>query len=274
MKKLILTMITAMLILSGCGAKFTTENLDKIVSEASKNKDIKKYLNSITYKEIEKSDSQTEEQSYAYDIVVYLDNKFDTLSPKEQYEYLVSVAKIVKKNSGTPQGINGEGQFFCGKDIKCVFDNIVLKTEKHEYYTNYNPSGLVGDWLHLDDKDKSENNIIYDAGTKDGKYVKPGEIEQSNTSTSTVSSQSTNDEIEQIKNATGREWVSFSFDEKFIAVQTVIESMKSAGRSITADAYWFIDALNAYYENGKGPTASEKVIDIMVMSGVAGGVIK
>ncbi|MFE4764335.1 hypothetical protein [Bacillus mycoides] len=65
-----------------------------------------------------------------------------------------------------------------------------------------------------------------------------------------------------------------SFDDKFIYVQTVIESMKSSGRSVTADAYWFIDALNAYYGGGEEATISDKIIDIMAMPGVSGGVIK
>lgn len=151
--------------------------------------------------------------------------------------------------------------------------NVVLKTEKHEYYANYNLPGLIGDWLHLDDKGKSvaENNIIYDASAKDGKYIRP---ENSSPSPSTSTSSSTNEEVEKIKGATGRDWVNLSFDDKFIYVQTVIESMKSSGRSVTADAYWFIDALNAYYGGGEEATVSDKIIDIMAMSGVSGDVIK
>ncbi|MFE4764334.1 hypothetical protein [Bacillus mycoides] len=59
--------------------------------------------------------------------------------------------------------------------------NVVLKTEKHEYYANYNLPYLIGDWFHLDDKGKSvdENNIIYDASAKDGKYIKPNKPETS-----------------------------------------------------------------------------------------------
>ncbi|WP_262739019.1 MULTISPECIES: hypothetical protein [Bacillus cereus group] len=50
--------------------------------------------------------------------------------------------------------------------------------------------------------------------------------------------------------------------------------MKSASRSVTVNAYWFIDALNAYYGGGEKATVSDKIIDIMAMSGVFGGVIK
>ncbi|SCB68913.1 hypothetical protein [Bacillus mycoides] len=274
MKRIIFTIIAAMLVLSGCGGpEQTTENLDSIVSEIPKDKEIKKHLISATYKEVEKSDQNDKNPYYYYDIVVYLNDSFDNLQPKEQYEYLVSIGKIIKKQSGTPQGKDGEGELYCGKGVKCELLNVVLKTERHEYYTNYDLPGLTGEWLHLDDKGKSvaESNIIYDASAKDGKYIKP---ESSNPSPSTSTSSSANEEVEKIRIATGRDWVKLSFDDKFIYVQTVIESMKSSGRSVTADAYWFIDALNAYYGGGEEATISDKIIDIMAMSGVSGGVIK
>ncbi len=45
MKRTVLTIITAMFILSGCGGpEYTTENLDGIVSGILKDKEIKKHL--------------------------------------------------------------------------------------------------------------------------------------------------------------------------------------------------------------------------------------
>lgn len=82
------------------------------------------------------------------------------------------------------------------------------------------------------------------------------------------------EEAENTSNTTGRDWVNLSFDDKLTYVQTVIDSMESSGRSVTADAYWFIDALNAYYGSGKEANASDNIVDIIVMSGVSGGVIK
>ncbi|AJH80282.1 hypothetical protein FOC88_27460 (plasmid) [Bacillus thuringiensis] len=277
MKRVILTIITAMLVLSGCGGpEHTTENLNSIVSEISKDKEIKNYLKSVTYKELEKSDQNAENPYYDYDIVASLNDSFDNLQPKEQYEYLLSINKIIEKQGGKPQGKDGAGDLYCGKGVKCELLSIVLKTEKHEYYAYYGYLSSIDGELHLDDKDKSflESNIIYDASTKDGIPVKPVKTETSTTPPSTDTSSSANEEVEKIKNATGRDWVDLSFDDKFIYVQTVIESMKSAGRSVTADAYWFIDALNAYYGGGKDASASDKIIDIMAMSGVSGGVIK
>ncbi|MEM5609192.1 hypothetical protein AAHH76_29500 [Bacillus toyonensis] len=200
MKRIILTIITAMLVLSGCGGpEQTTENLDSIVSEIPNDKEIKKHLKSVTYKEIEKSDQNAKNPYYYYDIVVYLNDSFDNLQPKEQYEYLVSIGKIIKKQSGTPQGKDGEGELYCGKGVKCELLNVVLKTDKHEYYANYNLPYLIGDWLHLDDKDKSadEKNIIYDASAKDGKYIEP--TKNSTPSPSTSTSSSANEEVEKLR---------------------------------------------------------------------------
>ncbi|MGH0437592.1 hypothetical protein ACQVOM_25845 [Bacillus basilensis] len=277
MKRVILTIVTAMLVLSGCGGpEHTTENLNSIVSEISKDKEIKNHLKSVTYKELENTDANAENPYYSYDIVAYLNDSFDKLQPKEQYEYLVSIGKIIEKKGGKPQGKDGAGNLYGGQGVACEVFSIVLKTEKHEYYAFYNYSTSVGDQLHLDDKDKSyiESNIIYDASAKDGIPVKPVKTETSTTPPSTDTSSSANEEVEKIKNATGRDWVELSFDDKFIYVQTVIESMKSAGSSVTADAYWFIDALNAYYGGGKEANVSDKIIDIMAMSGVSGGGIK
>ncbi|PFI41017.1 hypothetical protein COJ07_29785 [Bacillus cereus] len=277
MKRIVLTIITAMLVLSGCGGpEYTTDNLDGIVSGISKDKEIKKHLKSVTYKELENTDPNAENPYYSYDILAYLNDSFDNLQPKEQYEYLVSIGKIIEKQGGKPQGKDGAGELYCGQGVSCEVFSIVLKTEQHEYYAFYNYNTSVGDQLHLDDKDKSyiESNIIYDASAKDGIPVKPVKTETSTTPPSTDTTSSANEEVEKIKNATGRDWVKLSFDDKFIYVQTVIESMKSAGRSVTADAYWFIDALNAYYGGGKDASVSDKIIDIMAMSGVSGDVIK
>lgn len=276
MKRIIFTIITAMLVLSGCGEpEHTTENLDSIVSEISNDKEIKNYLKSVTYKEIDKSDQNAENPYYDYDIVASLNDSFDNLQPKEQYEYLVSISKIIEKQGGKPQGKDGVGDLYCGKGVKCEVLSVTLNTEKHEYYTYYSYIHSVGDQLHLDDKDKSfiETNIIYDASAKDGKPIKP-ENSNPSPSPSTSTSSSANEEVEKIKSATGRDWVELSFDNKFIYVQTIIESMKSGGSSVTEDAYWFIDALNAYYGGGKEANVSDKIIDIMAMTGVSGGVIK
>lgn len=82
------------------------------------------------------------------------------------------------------------------------------------------------------------------------------------------------EEAENTNNTAGRDWINLSFDDKLTYVQTVIDSLESSGRSVTADAYWFIDALNAYYGSGKEDNASDNIVDIIVMSGVSGGVIK
>jgi hypothetical protein len=78
----------------------------------------------------------------------------------------------------------------------------------------------------------------------------------------------------EYSSATGSDWLEYSFDEKFIAVQTIINAMEASGTTVSADVYWFIDALNGYYFGNDEVGASEKIIDIMTLSGVAGGVIQ
>ncbi|MEH7236434.1 hypothetical protein [Bacillus sp. JJ1562] len=170
----LLIVITAS-VLSGCGYQLTTANLDKIVSEALNDEGLNKYLESITYEQTDSYDPEEDNYAYYYyDIIATLDDSYDSLAPKEQNEFIEKIAKVVEKNSGTPQGINGEGEFFCGEEITCEFGNIILNTSKHVYHSNYNLPGLTF-YLHKDDLDKDwdEQNIIYDPTSKDGKYVDP-----------------------------------------------------------------------------------------------------
>jgi len=283
----LLTSVIGIVLLSGCGNQFTTENLDKIVSEIPKNEELNKYLVSIDYQLDERSEPGEEDEYYYYDLTGELSEGFTKLPLKEQYEFFASIVKLTQKNGGTPQG---DSEFFCGEGITCDIGHIDLNTSKHKYGVEYYPDS-TSDLFFVDDE------IVYDASAKDGKYVDPlskeeeSAVEDTDTSTSSdsVDSQETTDvdsdssdssysstdnSESEMTTYTGADWVNLSFDEKFITVQTIIEAMESGGRTVTADAYWFIDALNAYYEDGQGPTATEKVLDIMVMSGVAGEVIK
>ncbi|OAH53881.1 hypothetical protein AWH48_11465 [Domibacillus aminovorans] len=282
MKKLlyVLTFVVGIFTLTGCGDSFTTSNLDKMISAASSNDDLDSYLLSVKYNETERAEPE-EDPYYWYDINGELKDSFDELSKKEQLQFFGKIVELMQKNGGE---IIEESEFFCGEDIECNIGHIYLKTSKHTYGVEYY-SYTSSDLLFIDDQ------IVYDATAKDGKYIAPGTIEEevstvtdttsseedTNTTTSSESAGST-DVIEvggtDVREATGAEWAELSFDDKFIMVQIIIESMESGGTTVTADAYWFIEALNAFYGDGQDITASEKIIDIMTMSGVAGGVIK
>ncbi|WJV30844.1 hypothetical protein QTG56_07425 [Rossellomorea sp. AcN35-11] len=77
--------------------------------------------------------------------------------------------------------------------------------------------------------------------------------------------------------ADGEDWVLLSEQEKISMITDAIDSFNSSGRfTIIEGPYWFVDSLNAFY--GDGTTAEdqavshEKVSDVMLMSGLAGGV--
>lgn len=78
----------------------------------------------------------------------------------------------------------------------------------------------------------------------------------------------------EYKYATGVDWAEYSFTEKFIAVETILQSLEANGKTITADTYWFIDALNAYYGNGTEPGDTEKIVSVILLSGITGEVIR
>lgn len=101
-------------------------------------------------------------------------------------------------------------------------------------------------------------------------------VTEEDTSTdSSLGSTDTYDSFQsELEYATGADWAEYTFDEKFIAVETILQAMKAGGTTITADTYWFIDALNAYYGDGTDPGATEKIVDMISLSGVAGGVIE
>lgn len=100
-------------------------------------------------------------------------------------------------------------------------------------------------------------------------------IEEDTSTDSSLDSAGTYDSFQsELEYATGADWAEYTFDEKFIAVETILQAMESGGTTITADTYWFIDALNAYYGDGTDPGGTEKIVDMISLSGVTGGVIK
>ncbi|CAH0261243.1 hypothetical protein SRABI84_03369 [Peribacillus simplex] len=103
-------------------------------------------------------------------------------------------------------------------------------------------------------------------------------IEEDTSTDSSLDSAGTDDSYDsfqsELEYATGADWAEYTFDEKFIAVETILQAMEEGGTTITADTYWFIDALNAYYGDGTGPGGTERLVDMISLSGVSGGVIK
>ena len=57
-------------------------------------------------------------------------------------------------------------------------------------------------------------------------------------------------------------------------VNDALKNIREVGSTVEFDIDWFIEALDAYYGDGQGEEADELIADIVVVSGVAGGLIK
>ncbi|MBY0600179.1 hypothetical protein [Bacillus bingmayongensis] len=73
-------------------------------------------------------------------------------------------------------------------------------------------------------------------------------------------------------NSNGEAWLKLSKSEKQALTNRLLNNWKNNGYTVTADADWFIDALDAFY--GTPQTNINTIADAMTLSGVAGGVVK
>ncbi|MCK1999789.1 hypothetical protein MZM54_00145 [[Brevibacterium] frigoritolerans] len=262
-KSVFLLVFTMVFILSGCG--FTTENFDEVIKEASDSKELSKYLLSIDYKLIESSEPGDDKEYYWYDITGKLDNNFDKLSKKDQHQFFKVIFNIVQKNGGTP---SEEGEFYCGKDVECQIGHIDLKTSKHIYGVEYSNNYSSPSLLFID------NEIVYDEDAKDGVYVDP--LKKHKTSAADDEKTSVvDDENSDLGTANGSDWVEYDEDHKYYMVNKALKNISYGGRmSVEFDIDWFIEALDSYYGNGDSEEADDLIVEILSMSGVAGGLIK
>ncbi|WP_404455264.1 hypothetical protein [Oceanobacillus kapialis] len=162
----LLLCILATIILCSCGGKpifnFTLEQLDKMITVVSEDKELGEYIKNIQAVEI--SSSETE---YWYSIKGELTKSFDELSTEKQYKKFARVVELMQKNQGE---IIGYSEFYCGEKSKCSIIRINLKTPKHTYEVEYYPDS-ESQFLKKDD------SIVYDSETTDGIYIDPFETE-------------------------------------------------------------------------------------------------
>lgn len=254
---LVVLFVFLFVILSGCGSTFSTENIDKMVSVTSTNEELSNYITSIQAVETERAEPN-DEPYYWYDITGELTDSFDELSNEEKYDTFAKIVKIMQENAGE---MNDDSEFYCGIDIECNIGRIDLKTSNHTYGVEYYPD-------HSSDLFWMDDDIVYDDSAEDGKYIDPLADNKNVDEKEHENPESNLD----VTTATGEEWVSLSYNEKYSLVSEALSSMSETGSiKISADADWFIDALNAYW---KDSTTSEKVIEIIAISGVAGEVIE
>lgn len=119
----------------------------------------------------------------------------------------------------------------------------------------------------------SESSESYEDTSDDSDYDDTDETyeDESYDDESETSDDSETSDV-NIGTATGNDWVDLSDDEKYSMIDNAITALKDNGFTVSADADWFIDALDAFYTDDS--VMSQKVNEVMAMSGAAGGVLK
>ena len=244
------SIVIVALLLSSCGNSYTANHLDKMISATSTSKELKQHITSIQAIVIEKSES-----FYWYDITGTLKDSFDELSNKEKHQVFAKIVELMQKNGGD---MIDDGEFFCGEEIECYIGRIDLNTSNHAYGVEYYPN-------HSSDLFWVDDNIVYDDSGIDGKYIDPL---ADNNETEIIFEPTSVD----IQSATGDDWITLNYDEKFSLISDALSNISKAGEvKVSVDADWFVEALDAYWASS--PT-TERLIDIMAITGVGGGVIE
>lgn len=210
---------------------------------------------------------------------------YDPTTYPQNDEYLIDLTIAVNGDDEDDIENSNEDFLFDSKlggfasDLKEYYaDSTEVTVTLEDGYNSFNYELTVSPakTLLLDDGYSEEQVAQLQQDQEESTVTAEAEDDMS-TETTSDSSYISNDSYdsfqESLKYATGTDWADYTFDEKFIAVETILQAMEASGTTIDADTYWFIEALNAYYEDGRGPGASEKIVDMIALSGVAGGVI-
>jgi hypothetical protein len=129
--------ITALIfILTGCNQPFDYSHFKEMIEEVNADKELSKHLESFDYTEKEHSIDE-EKEYFAFDLTGELKDSFDSLSSKDQYEFLASIVKTAQKHGGDPEGDRSE--FECGDLYECEIALIDLQTTHHHYSVEYSP---------------------------------------------------------------------------------------------------------------------------------------
>ncbi|WP_251554623.1 hypothetical protein [Neobacillus muris] len=226
--------------------------MDKTIKDLETDKTLSTYLSHLKYNR----DTEWSKQDFRYDIEGDLDASFDTLSKKEQYDFFAHAVEVIRETNKK----NG-GELECGK-YTCFIYALNLKTDSEEYEMTYSYEG--------------EKEHLFVGGHYGKEYLADGSEYMSPNAASNAGTTSASATAEPVINsdpstATGVDWMQMSSHQKSEVVSSVISSLESKGYTILEGPDWFIDSLDAYY--GDPATNTTTVVEIIAMSGVAGGVI-
>ncbi|MGD6964440.1 hypothetical protein ACQCVB_19745 [Fictibacillus phosphorivorans] len=250
--------IMMIILLTGCGVK--EEPLDEMLRMISEDTELTEHLSSVTY-------DLSEENGYEDDLTGELLTSFDRLTPEEQNLFFDQLNKVAVQNNGEPE----QGSFFCGIDYECTINDIILRTKDHTYRKMYSDDGDMFPEFYKDDE------LVYDANEKDDLPVTETEVVEPVEETEEETLEEPAEVIEElptidIATADGNDWLTLSSDEKYSLIDEALSNIKSHGTVVSAEADWFVEALDAFY--GDEMTNSTLVSEAIAMSGVAGGVIE
>lgn len=254
MKKSVFLLIFILIILlSGCES--STKNLDKLLDDITNNEQFGNHLLTIGY-------AESEEDNYVYTLKGELDDSFDKLSIPEKYQFFEGIYIKIQK-----YGRNNHSEFYCNGNIDCDIDSIDLNTSKHKYSMFYDFGDADPDSFFIDG-----GGISYKKGNEEFySGISFEEMIDRETKEVSIKKNSVN---WNLKSANGSDWVGYDEGEKYIMVNDALKNIREVGSTVEFDIDWFIEALDAYYGDGQGEEADELIADIVVVSGVAGGLIK
>ncbi|MFJ5718146.1 hypothetical protein [Neobacillus sp. NPDC093127] len=268
---LVLSIIGLLLFISGCGGvddkNINSEEdieiqLDDSIYALTSDKTLSKYLSSPKYTKSRISD----EESFVYNIEGKLNDTFEKLDKKEQYDFLahaIIVIREVYKDNG--------GALKCGEDYICYISEIEFSTSEENYSMDYSEED--GDIINLRLGYKAEydedGSLVNDSTSVGGTTTPDSETNNFNPNseaTTNVTGPDTNFSI-----ADGDDWVKMSTYQKKDMITSAINNLQSKGYTISEGTDWFIEALDAFY--GEAATNTTKVKEAFALSGVGGGVI-
>ena len=257
-----------MMVLSGCGGP-DDKKVDTMIDELESVEGLSDIITFGFALEDDRNDKEV-----VYDIHITVEDSFSELTYSEQRGVFENIISSIEEKG---QNVS-RGDVDCGEGYTCTIGELELSTDEEEYAIDYSPSfttiTLNGEPYEEKETEPEEEYATDSAEVTETSTESSEEVE---TTAFTDTSDTSDTSDVDFSTANGEDWVLLSESEKISMITTAIESFNSSGRfTITEGPGWFIDSLNAFY--GDGTTADdqavshEKVSDVMLMSGLAGGV--
>lgn len=266
MKKTIYSCISIflMMVLAGCGGP-DEEKVETMIDEL---KSVEGLSDIIRFGFALEDDRN--EKDVVYDIHITVKDSFNELTYSDQRGVFEDIIFSIEEKG---QDVSG-GDLDCGEDYTCTIGELELSTDENEYAIAYSPSfntiTLNGETY---EEQESEPEEDYETDSDSVEVTETSNESSEETETAVLTDSTDMD----FSTANGEDWVLLLESEKISMITSAIESFNSSGRfTVTEGPGWFVDSLNAFY--GDGTTADdqavshEKVSDVMLMSGLAGGV--